>query len=165
MSVKSIFDDVKSCFEGLQAEYGFSIESEITESVRTGRMMEAELYSILINLISNAVKAVIASDTGRRIKVEAFREHDETVVKVYDDGIGLPRESRDLVFEPLAADPGGRLYKRLKEKIKYEELLTIGEGTGMGLTIVRDIVEFYGKEAQFIDAERPWSTCIKVTLP
>jgi signal transduction histidine kinase len=165
LSVKSVFDDVKSCFEGLEADYNFTIETDIAESVKTGYMMEAELYSIVINLVSNAVKAVIASGDGRRVKVKALRIHDETNVRVYDDGIGLPRESRDIVFEPLAADPDGRLYKRLKDKIKYEDLLIIGEGTGMGLTIVKDIVEFYGKRVGFIDVQKPWSTCIEVTLP
>lgn len=163
--VKNMIDDVTSCFEGMANEYKFSIEIEVAESLKTGRMMEAELYSILINLVSNAVKAVIASETGHRIKVAAYRENDETMVKIYDDGIGLSRESRELVFEPLATDPEGRLYKRLKAKMKYKELLVIGEGTGMGLAIVKDIVEFYGKEVKFIDAEKPWSTCIRVTLP
>lgn len=163
--VKQVFDEVNHSFQGLALSYGFSIDSHIPDSLRTGPMVESELYSILINLISNAVKVVIASDTGKRILVEGTEEENETVIRVFDDGIGLPKELRDAVFEPLAADPDGRLYKRLRSKIKYEDLLVIGEGTGMGLAIVKDILGFYGKKVHFIDVTKPWSTCVEARLP
>ena len=162
--LKKTFDEVIDCFAGLTERFNIRIESEIPKSLRTGPMLESEVYSILINLISNAVKAVIASD-GQKIKVEAFKEKEGTNFRVYDDGIGLSKESRNLVVMPLVADPEGRLYKRLKERIQYEDLLVVGEGSGLGLSIVKDIVEYYGKSFQFVDIEKPWSTCVEVTLP
>jgi len=163
--IKQVFDEVVSCFEGLTERFDISVESEIPKTLRTDPVLESEVYSILINLISNAVKAVIASDDGHRIKVEALKGKGETVLRVYDDGIGLSEGSRDLAVMPLVADPEGRLYKRLKEKIGYEDLLVVGEGSGLGLSIVKDMVEYYGKRLQFIDVEKPWKTCVEVTLP
>lgn len=163
--LKKIFDEVIDCFAGLTERFNINIESEIPKSLRTGPMLESEVYSILINLISNAVKVVIASDDGQRIRVEAFKEKDGTIFRVYDDGIGLSKESRDLVVTPLVADPEGRLYKRLKERMEYEDLLVVGEGSGLGLSIVKDIVEYYGKSFRFVDVEKPWKTCVEVKLP
>jgi len=163
--LKTVFDEVINCFIGLINRFNIKIESNIPKALRTGPMLESEVYSILINLISNAVKAVIASDEGYRIKAEAFKEKDGTVLRVYDDGIGLSKETRDFVVMPLVADPEGRLYKRLKEKIDYEDFLIVGEGSGLGLSIVKDIVEFYGKKLRFIDVKKPWKTCVEVILP
>jgi signal transduction histidine kinase len=164
ISIKKIVNEINDCFSGLIKRFNINMKKEIQDSLKTGPMLESEVYSILINLLSNAVKAVIAGD-GQRIKIEAFKEKEGTVLRVYDDGIGISNESRNLVLTPLVADPEGRLYKRLKDKIGYEDLLVVGEGSGLGLSIIKDIVESYGKELQFIDVEKPWKTCVEVTLP
>ncbi|MFX0091848.1 MAG: ATP-binding protein, partial [Candidatus Hodarchaeota archaeon] len=163
--LKKVYDEVIDCFSGLTERFNITVESRIPISLRTGHILESEIYSILINLISNAVKAVIASEDGHKIRVEALTEEKGTILRIYDDGIGLSKESRDFAALPLVADPEGRLYKRLKEKMEYEDLLVVGEGSGMGLSIVKDIVEYYGKSCRFIDVEKPWKTCVEVTIP
>lgn len=162
--LKKTLCEVIDCFGGLTERFKIDIAPEIPESLRTGHILESEAYSILINLISNAIKAVIAG-YGHRVKVEAYKENEGTILRVYDDGIGLSKESRTVVGMPLVADPEGRLYKHLKERIESEDLLIVGEGSGMGLSIVKDIVESYGKELKFIDVNPPWKTCVEVTLP
>jgi signal transduction histidine kinase len=156
--------EVIDCFGGLTKRFKINIEPDIPGSLRTGHILESEAYSILINLVSNAIKAVIAG-YGHRIKVEAHKEKEGTVLNVYDDGIGLSKDSRTVVGMPLVADPEGRLYKHLKDRIDSEDLLIVGEGSGMGLSIVKDIAESYGKELKFIDVHPPWKTCVEVTLP
>jgi len=157
-------DEVIDCFGGLTKFFDIEIRTEMPDSLRTGLILESEVYSILINLVSNAVKAVIAG-YGHIVKVEAFKDNTGTVLRVYDDGIGLTKESRAVVGMPLVADPEGRLYKHLKERIASEDLLIVGEGSGMGLSIVRDIVGSYGKELRFVDVDMPWKTCVEVILP
>jgi signal transduction histidine kinase len=79
------------------------------------------------------------------IGVRAYRDGDSVAVEVSDDGPGIPREIRARVFEPFFTT------KR------------IGEGTGLGLDIVRRAVEAHGGEVAF-DSE-PGHTRFVVRLP
>jgi len=159
-----IYNDVIESYKSLTDYYGIDIQKSFDESLIVGSMYEVELYSILVNLISNAIKAVLANSTNL-IKVEVTKDDKGTILRVYDNGLGLSKESRKFIFQPLVADPEGRLYKSLEEKIRYKDLLSVGEGSGLGLSIIKDIVRSYGKDVQFIDPEKPWVTCVEVKLP
>jgi signal transduction histidine kinase len=162
--IKDVLKEIEDCFAGLLGRFNIKFEKRIPKDLRTGLMLESELYSILLNLLSNAIKVVIAAP-GHRIRVEASQRRDGTVLRVYDDGIGLSRQQRETVFQPLVSDPEGRLYSRLEKRLEYSDLTIVGEGSGMGLSIIRDIVESYGKNIKFIDTRKPWVTCVEVTLP
>lgn len=164
IALRKLSREVIDCYSGLIDRFSIEVESEIPGSLRTGLMFEAEVYSILINLISNAVKAVIAG-YGKRVKLEASKVNDEIVLRVYDDGIGLSKQSRELVLKSLVADPENRLYPVLSERLGMEDILSIGEGSGLGLNIVQEILTSYDKTIQFIDVLEPWKTCVEVTLP
>jgi len=164
ISLHKLSDDVVNCYSGLVDRFSIKVENEIPKSLRTGPMLEAEVYSILINLVSNAVKVVIAG-YGNRIKLKAGEADDEIVLQVYDDGIGLSKQSRDLVLKASVADPENRLYPVLSKRLGIEEVLSIGEGSGLGLNIVYEILKSYGKTIQFVDVQKPWKTCVEVTLP
>jgi signal transduction histidine kinase len=101
-----------------------------------------ELNQVWINLLDNATDAVKGQG---RIGVRAYRDGDSVAVEVSDDGPGIPREIRARVFEPFFTT------KR------------IGEGTGLGLDIVRRAVEAHGGEVAF-DSE-PGHTRFVVRLP
>lgn len=82
---------------------------------------------VLSNLLSNAIKFTPA---GGQVTVEAFREGTNAVVRVQDTGAGIRREDLDKLFTP------------------FTQLHTEGgetrPGTGLGLYIVRGIVEQHG---------------------
>lgn len=79
---------------------------------------------ILQNLVTNAIKY---NDSETPLcEVGHFRQDDETVYFVKDNGIGIPAESREEVF---------RIFRRLHGREAY------GGGTGSGLTIVKRLVE------------------------
>jgi signal transduction histidine kinase len=158
-------EEVVGCFRGLCEEFSISPPTiDIPTSLSTGLMLKGEVYSILINLVSNAVKATIAGH-GKSIKIEAFKGESEIVMRIYDDGIGLSRESRDLVLRTGVPDPENILYKELAKRLGYAESLTVGEGSGLGLSIVREILAAHDKSIQFVDVAVPWKTCVEVTLP
>ena len=159
-----IYKEVINSYDTLMKDFNIKIISDFDKKAIIGPILEAEIYSILINLISNAIKAVIAN-SSHNIKVTLYKTEKGTILRIYDDGIGLSKDSWDLVLQPLVADPEGRLYKALEEKIKFKNLITIGEGSGLGLSIVNDIVTSYGKYMSFIEPEKPWKTCVEVGLP
>ena len=140
------------------------IELDIPELLKTGPMLDAELFSVIVNLLSNAIKATI-SGLGKNVMIRARKEAGKTLISVMDDGIGLPSDFREEVFEPLTADPDGRLYEGLSKRVLYEDLDTLGRGSGLGLSIVRGIAETYGGKAEFVDAEDSWKTQVEVVLP
>ncbi|PMZ95652.1 MULTISPECIES: sensor histidine kinase [unclassified Pseudomonas] len=126
----------------------------------TAPMHEAELASMLLNFYTNAVKALKRSENSREIFIEAGRV-DEESSKVYlkfsDSGDGIPAEHRDKVFDAFFTtrlSPAGGAMDAEHAR-----------GTGLGLWIVRQIVENTGGTVEVIDPPEGYSTCIEVILP
>jgi signal transduction histidine kinase len=101
-----------------------------------------ELNQVWANLIDNALDAV--ADAGR-VEVTAKRERQRVVVRVVDNGPGIPAEIRARIFDPFFTTK------------------PVGRGTGLGLDIVRRLVSHNDAE---IDVEsRPGRTEFRVSLP
>ncbi len=81
-----------------------------------------QLQQVILNLVHNAMEAMADSHDGpRRIVIGCHRFHQVVVVSVRDSGPGLDAGTEDMVFEPFYTTKRG--------------------GMGMGLSIVRSIVE------------------------
>ncbi len=80
------------------------------------------LRSILINLVTNALKYK-SPDRSPEITIRTYGENEFNVIEVLDNGIGFDNKYKDIIFD---------LFKRLHSNI---------EGTGVGLFIVKRIVE------------------------
>jgi signal transduction histidine kinase len=103
----------------------------------------SELNQVWTNLIDNA--ADVLAGAGR-LTVRTAREGERVLVEIGDDGPGIPPEMRDRVFEPFFTTKG------------------VGEGTGLGLDIVRRIVvERHHGEVRV--ESRPGETRFQVRLP
>ena len=88
---------------------------------------EDKLVQVMTNLVSNAVKY---SPKGGTITVTSASEGDSIHVSIKDEGIGIPGDALEKVFERFT-------------RVERESLGTIS-GTGLGLPIVREIVELHG---------------------
>ena len=86
-----------------------------------------ELNQIWANLIDNALDAV--PDSGR-VEVTANRERQRVVVRVVDNGAGIPAEIREHLFEPFFTTK------------------PVGQGTGLGLDIVQRLVSHNDAEIE-----------------
>jgi signal transduction histidine kinase len=101
-----------------------------------------ELNQVWANLIDNALDA--APERGH-VNITARREAGWVVVRVIDDGPGIPPEIRGRIFDPFFTTK------------------PVGSGTGLGLDIARKIVMRHGGE---IEVEcRPGHTEFRVSLP
>jgi signal transduction histidine kinase len=94
------------------------------------------------NLIDNAIDAVDGRGT---IRLRTCRAGDEAVVEVIDDGAGVPADLQSRIFEPFFTT---------KE---------VGAGTGLGLDIVRRIVENHHGQVRL--TSEPGETTFQVRLP
>ncbi len=101
-----------------------------------------ELNQVWTNLIQNAQQALAGKGS---IAIETTLEGDAAVVRVIDDGPGVPADALPRIFEPFFTT---------KPK---------GEGTGLGLGIARQIVAKHGGELRC--ESRPGRTCFEVRLP
>jgi signal transduction histidine kinase len=88
---------------------------------------EARLDQVLTNLLSNAVKY---SPEGGAIELELERRDGRAILRVADQGIGIPESEREAVFAPFA-----------RTTVAHRSGV---EGTGLGLYITRRVVEAHG---------------------
>ncbi len=91
----------------------------------------------LTNYLSNAIKYADPTRAERWVEISSSREkgpsgHDECVVRVRDNGLGVPEENREHLFERF---------------FRAHETITAIEGTGLGLSIVRDTAQALGGRA------------------
>jgi signal transduction histidine kinase len=101
-----------------------------------------ELNQIWANLIDNALDAV--SQSGH-VEVLASREHQRVVVRVVDNGAGIPAKIREQIFDPFFTTK------------------PMGQGTGLGLDIVRRLVRH--NDGEIAVESQPGRTEFRVTLP
>jgi signal transduction histidine kinase len=126
-------DMVRECLELTRVRYNLAPESlRFVESVNGDRARVAgdadDLRAAVSNLIDNAIKY---SDKNVDISVEvATLDEKQVAVRIADRGIGIPRAQLKRIFKRFYRAPG-HVMARIK-------------GTGLGLFIVRSIVERHG---------------------
>jgi light-regulated signal transduction histidine kinase (bacteriophytochrome) len=108
---------------------------------------EPLLTTLFVNLIGNSLKFA-RPDVPPVIRVTARRDGDEWAINVRDNGIGIESEFADKVFV---------IFQRLHARDAYE-------GTGIGLAIVKKIVEYHGGRI-WLDLDIGEGTSLNFTLP
>ena len=117
--VNSVCEDMS-----LIRERGISLEHEVEDEIWVDGN-PALLSRLLSNLISNAYR--YGKDDGH-IKVRLKKSQDEVTLSVSDDGIGISREDKEKIFR--------RFYQADSSRT--------GSGTGLGLSMVKEIASFHG---------------------
>ena len=126
-----------------QLKYGIEIEEDFQEDVPRVPAFQDEIGQVWGNIIINAVQAM---DNSGKIKLSLRREGQEAVVQISDNGPGIPEEIRERIFDPFFTTKPQ------------------GEGSGLGLDIVKKIVEkHYGTID--LDTETGKGTTFTVRLP
>jgi two-component system cell cycle sensor histidine kinase PleC len=136
-------------FVGVKArERNQSLTISVDEGAAVLYADERALKQIVINLVANAVKF---SPEGGRIDVVAKPDaHRNFVLMVADNGPGIPAAKLDRIFKPFA-----RVDNRYRAQTS---------GTGLGLALVRGLVELHGGRA-WIESEEGKGTRAFVMLP
>lgn len=106
---------------------GQVLEVELPDEPLRAEVDASRLEQVLENLVSNAIKY---TPGGGRIRVELAVEEDDAVFRVRDTGIGIPPQQIPLLFARFHRVPG--------------EATRGIQGTGLGLLIVKEIVQAHG---------------------
>ena len=108
-----------------------------------------QLHRILVNLMRNARQAIEGDVTraGRKgaVRVSAAHEGGQTVIRIADNGPGIPPRLSDHLFEPFVS---GRS----------------SDGSGLGLTISRELAVSHGGDLRLVDTG-PDGTTFELRLP
>ena len=125
-SVVAALEYALSLVRDRAAQHGIGVGLEVDPGIDTIEADELRFKQVVLNLVSNAVKF---TPDGGRVDVRASRDDHELAVTVTDTGTGIPEADRERIFESF--QQGGRGVTR-------------EEGTGLGLTLSRRIVELFG---------------------
>ncbi|HXD33057.1 MAG TPA: sensor histidine kinase [Pyrinomonadaceae bacterium] len=152
-------------FDLIKKNYDIDIDIDVPRTIQVGPMLEAELFSVLLNLLSNSIKSVIAAGGAKRIMVSAARRNSNVVINVRDSGVGLRKEHYEEVFVPFSADPENRLYSGLDARLNPEDEYIVGTGSGLGLSIVREILAYRAGTIGFIKPTGEWKADVEIVMP
>lgn len=92
---------------------------------------EGELIQIMVNLFLNAIDEIKKQSDKKWIKISALAKDDKVEISIQDSGDGIAKEIEQKIFQP------------------FYTTKTIGEGTGLGLFISRNLIESMGGEISY----------------
>lgn len=102
-----------------------------------------QLIRVMNNLITNALQAIPA-DREPKVEVDISQQGQEVLIKVSDNGEGIPEERREKIFEP--------------------RFTTKSKGMGLGLALVKRIIDSFKGRIEF-ETELGLGTTFSVYLP
>jgi len=127
-------------------EKGFKLKTEIDRDI-TVEVDPDRFHQVYTNLLSNAIKY---SGDSRKITIRLFRNSNSVITEVEDEGIGIAKENQVKIFEEFY-------------RVDRQESGDI-TGTGLGLTVAREIVEAHNGKI-LVDSEPGKGSTFKVRLP
>jgi len=120
-----------------------SLDLDALPAVRGNR---GQLTQVFVNLFTNAAHAMRANGGELRITASTSAASDSVVVDVADQGVGIPKQDLAQIFEPFFTTKSD------------------GQGSGLGLSIVNDIVRSHGGTLK-AESEPGHGTVFRVELP
>ena len=145
IEVNDVIREMIALLHNEAGRYSISINTELATDLPYVKGDRVQLQQVLMNLMLNAIDAMKERSVGRNltIKSQSYPNY-QVLISVSDTGIGLPPERVDKVFEPF--------------------FTTKPQGTGMGLSISRSIIESHGGHI-WATANSGRGTTFQFTLP
>jgi signal transduction histidine kinase len=146
LSESDILETMQAAVEGVQdrlKELDITLNIVALDGVGQFRADAKRVRQVLFNLLSNAIGF---SSPGQTVTLAAMRRGSDVVFKVTDQGRGIPRDVLDSVFDRFRSHTVGSRHR----------------GVGLGLSIVRSLVELHGGRVHIESApgEGTVVTCI-----
>jgi signal transduction histidine kinase len=136
-----------SLLGGAIKEHGLSLQIDAAPSIPIVRADKNRVIQILVNLLSNAYQY---TPPGGQVTVSIMPTDDAVLIQIADTGIGIAPEDQERIFE--------RFYRANHELVHQQT------GSGLGLTIVKSLVEMHGGEL-WLQSELGKGSTFSFTLP
>ena len=134
--INEIIRQVVASFEGTVTKKGIHINLVLTGEEMYVHADMSKIQQVLYNLLDNAIKF---SDKDSEITIETTERNEKLFVSVKDNGIGIPKDSLNQIFD--------RFYKSDLSRGKDKK------GTGLGLSITKEIIHSHGEKIDVISTE------------
>jgi len=140
-------DEIVTAFEPLASNHSVQLEANLERGL-VANVDRSAMRQILINLLDNAVRY---GPEGQTVTVTTQSHNGSWRLIVEDQGKGIPASERERIFEP---------YYRMNRDARGEK-----GGSGIGLAVVRGLVEKHGGRVTVQDATVGSGTRFSVELP
>lgn len=151
--VNGKIDEVVEQFDHYTQERDIEIERNVPKYLQTPKLNPSIYTGVIMNLFTNAIKAVLKvspSESGRVIRFNGENTDDWHIIKVSDTGVGIPEGIEERIFDPLFSTT---------DRPDNDPL---GGGVGLGLYIVKRVIERSDGEISIVDPPEGFETCFEV---
>jgi PAS domain S-box-containing protein len=125
VDVSEVIQEMVVLLHGEASRYSVSIQTELSADSPQVLADRVQLQQVLMNLMLNGIEAMHDTKSGGQLTIRSLRgEGGQLVISVSDTGVGLPPEQAEQIFNSFFS--------------------TKTQGTGMGLSISRSIIESHG---------------------
>ncbi|MFA5353854.1 MAG: ATP-binding protein [Thermodesulfovibrionales bacterium] len=143
-SINTIVESVVTLTEYTAKKKGIIILTDLSNEMPEIMLDTHKLEQVFLNLILNAIHAMEGSPEGV-LTIRTWCDERECHVSFQDTGKGIPPEITSLIFDPFFTTKGA------------------GEGTGLGLTVSKAIIEQHKGEIKVMTSEK--GTTFTISLP
>ena len=137
----NVVDVVELTLDIFNEDY-IHFKAEETEII--SKIDRTQLIRIITNLVKNAIQSIPENQKEKEILVSIKKENNRVLISVADNGIGIAKEDFHRIFEP--------------------KFTTKSSGMGLGLGIIRNIIENYKGSISF-ESQKEKGTIFTVSLP
>ncbi|NLU96290.1 sensor histidine kinase [Chitinophaga sp. Ak27] len=159
IEIRDAVNDFRSVVSNDLNRAGIVLEKPLYEGydLYTVAMHPSEWASILFNFYTNSKKAIRRNGKPGKLFIKAGRYQGKIFLEFSDNGDGIPKGNEERIFNAFytTASASGHNSTEI-------EFMT---GTGLGLKIVKDIVESYGGDIFVTEPEAGFNTCLRVEIP
>ena len=148
--LRDAFDNVVGFTGRAAARRSVEIENRIDEKTATCPMFRSELFSVILNVLSNAIK--FAGEGGRVLAAASTAGDGTLALRVENTGEKVDVAASERLFRPF-------------ESTSTTAEPALGQGLGLGLPITRSLLEEYGASIGFADPSQGFATAIEIRFP
>jgi len=143
--LQDLVDDLVKRVQPEMSQHGIELAVKIPDEPLFLRLDRGKMGRVLYNIAHNAMEAIRDRRKGDRFVVHVEREGAQVVIRLIDNGPGIPESIRETLFEPFVTHGKSR-------------------GTGLGLAIAKKIVTDHGGEIAVEDTPGGGATFV-IRLP